>query len=139
MIADQPARRDVRDDAGLAAGAGAHLGELALALAELVDDDAGEFLVDVDRHLLDRLQPLAALLAEEHARPRDRQLEALAAHVLDQHAHLQLAAAGDLEGLAAGGVADLDRDVRLGLAHQPLADDPALHLVAVAAGQRASR
>ena len=43
---------------------------------------------------------------------RDRELEALAAHVLDQHAHLQLAAAGDLEGLAGGGVADPDRDVR---------------------------
>ena len=94
----------MRDDAGLAARAGAHLGELALALAELVDDDAGELLVDVDRHLLDRLQPLAALLAEQHPRPRHRELEALAAHVLDQHAHLQLAAAGDLEGVAAGGV-----------------------------------
>ena len=104
---------------------------------QLVDDDAGELLVDVDRHLLDRLEPLAALLAEQHARAADRELEALAAHVLDQHAHLQFAAAGDLEGVAAGGVGDADGDVGLGLAHQALADHAALHLVAVAAGERA--
>ena len=74
-------------------------------------------------------------LAEEDAGARDRQLEALAAHVLDQDAHLQLAAAGDLEGVAAGRVGDLDGDVRLGLLDQPLADDAGLDLAAVAPGE----
>jgi pilus assembly protein CpaB len=49
----------VEHKAGLAAAGRAHLGHLAPALAELVDDDAGEFLVDVDDGFLDRLQTLA--------------------------------------------------------------------------------
>ena len=96
-------------------------------------------VVDVDHHFLDRLQPLAGLRIGlvDHARAADRDLEALAAHGLDQHAQLQFAAAGDLEGVLLGGLGDLDGDVGLGLAQQALADHPALHLVAVAAGQRA--
>ena len=60
----------------------------------------------------------------QHARPADRQLEALAAHGLDQHRQLQLAAAGDLEGVAARRRAHPDRDIALGLAQQSVADLP---------------
>ena len=49
--------------------------------------------------------PVVGIGLEQHARARDRQLEALAAHRLDQHAELQLAAAGDLEGILLGALA----------------------------------
>jgi hypothetical protein len=56
---------------------------------------APEFLVDVDDDFLDRLEPLAGFFVrlEDDRGPRHRQLEALAAHGLDQDAKLQLAAA----------------------------------------------
>src|SRR4029078_10327888 len=73
-------------------------------------------------------------IAEQHARAADRQLEALAAEGLDQHAELQLSAAGDLENVIVPRQAQADGDVRLGLALQPIADHPALHLVAITAG-----
>ena len=72
---------------------------------------------------------------EQHARPADRQLEAFAAHGFDEHAQLQFAAACDFERTFAG-IADVDRDIAFGFAHQAIADDAALHLVAFAAGQR---
>src|SRR4030095_8291598 len=71
------------------------------------------------------------------ARAADRQFEAFAAERLDQHAELELAAAGDFEGVAALSLADVNGDVALGLALQPVADDAALDLVAVLAGERA--
>ena len=45
-----------------------------------------------------------------------RQLEALAAHLLDEDRELELAAAADLEGVAGLGRMDLDRDVAEDLA-----------------------
>ena len=88
-----------KSQAQLAAARGPHLLHLGLAAAHLVDDDAGEFLVDIDHHLLDRLEPPAGrrIALEQHARARDRHLVAFAPHRLDQHAELQFAAAGDLE------------------------------------------
>ena len=138
MIADQAARGHVRHDPGLAGAGLLHLHQLALAGAgDLLDHGAGIGVVDVDRDLLHRLQPLAVPLPEQDLRAGDRELEPLAAHVLDQDAHLQLAASRDLEGLAARRVGDLDGDVRLRLAHQALSDHAGLHLLAVAARERA--
>ena len=51
------------------------------------------------RDALVRLVGLAVDLAQEHLRAAHLQLEALAAHLLDEHRELQLAAAPDLEGL----------------------------------------
>ena len=75
--------------------------QVAAALGQLLHDDAGMLLVDVDDDLLDRLQPLAGvgIDLEHHARARDGQLEAFAAHGLDQDAELQFAAAGHLVGI----------------------------------------
>ena len=56
---------------------------------------------------------------EQHLRARDLQLEALAAHLLDEHGQLELAAAADLERLGGLGGQDLDRDVAEDLAVQP--------------------
>ena len=58
---------------------------------------ADELGRDVDRDPLVRLVRLAIDLVQQHLGPRHLQLEALAAHLLDQHRQLQLAPAADLE------------------------------------------
>ena len=94
-------------------------------------------VVDVDDHFLDRLELLAVLLADDDARPTDGQLETLAAHVFDQHGQLEFATAGDFEAVGLAAFGDADGDIALGFTQQAIADDTALHLVALAAGERA--
>jgi hypothetical protein len=58
-------------------------------------------VVDVDDDFLDRLQLCRLSSVLEHdARAADGEFEAFAAHVLDQNAQLQFAAAGDFEASA---------------------------------------
>src|SRR5262249_46856943 len=113
LIADETAGRRQERESLLAAAGGPHLPELALPTRDLVDHDARELLVDVDHHLLDGLEALAGLGIglEEHAGPRDRELEALAPHGLDEDAELQLAAARDLDGVLLLAFANSDRDI----------------------------
>src|SRR5258708_5432280 len=59
VIADESARRAMKDHAGLAGAGRPHVSELAAALGELLDHDPGIGIVDVDHHLLDRLQSFA--------------------------------------------------------------------------------
>ena len=73
-----------------------HLLEPALAQREQLRDHADVVVGHVDRQPLDRLVRLAVDLAREHLRLADGELEALAAHQLDEHGELQLAAALDL-------------------------------------------
>src|SRR4029453_19484762 len=73
-------------------------------------------------------------VAEKNARAADRQLEAFATERLDENAELKLAAAGDLEAVIVGGGRDSDRDIAFRFPLEAVADDPALHLVAVSAG-----
>ena len=54
--------------------------------------------------------------AHQHPRAADGELEALAAHGLDQHRELKLATAGDLEGAVVRHAVHLDRDIALGFA-----------------------
>jgi hypothetical protein len=75
-------------------------------------------------------------VVEDDARLRHRELVALAAHVLEQDREVQLAAAGDLEDALLGGVAHAQRDVRLQLAVEPVADLPAGDELAFATGER---
>src|SRR5262249_54805218 len=136
VIADQAAGRHLHGEPRLAAARRPHVRKFAASLADFLDDDAGELLVDVNLHLFDRLQPLAGgrIGLEDHARPPDRELVALAPHRLDQHRELQLAAARHLEGVLPFGLAHPDRHVALGFALQPRPDDAARHLVALLAG-----
>ncbi len=138
LIADEAARRRVEDDPHLAAAGGTHVLHLGLALRQFVDHHAGIFLVEVDLHFLDRLQALAGdrIGLEQHARARDRHLETLAPHLLDQHAELQLAAARDLDRILVLRFGDADRDIALGLALQALDDHARRDLGALAPGQR---
>ena len=115
-----------------------HLDEVALARAgDLLDHGAGILVIHVDGDFLDRFQRVLAVIAQQNLGAADRQLEPFAAHVLDQDAHLQFAPARDFEGLAAGRVGHADRHVGLGFLQQALTDHAGLHLLAVAAGQRA--
>ena len=65
----------------------------------------------------------------------DRQLVALAAHLLDQHRQLELAAAAHLEGVAGVGRMDLDRDVAQDLALEAGLDLARRDVLAVAAAE----
>jgi hypothetical protein len=64
-------------------------------------------------------------LLDDHARPRHGHFVAFAAHVLEQHAEMQLAAAEHHELVRIGGRLDAQRHVVDGLAVQALADLPA--------------
>ncbi len=77
------------------------------------------------------------MAAGQDAGTADGELEALAAHLLDQHAELEFAAARDLERLGLVAVGHLDGDVALGLPEQAVADLAGGDLLAFAAGQRA--
>ena len=109
--ADQPARRNPELEPHAAAAVVHHLRHHALALADLRDDDALMILRHVDDQLFDRLDHLAVDRLGDDVGTRDLQLEAFAAHHLDQNRQLQLAAADDLHLLGRVGRLEADRDV----------------------------
>ena len=138
VIADQRPRGREKHEPLLAGAGRAHLDQLGAAPAQLLDHRSCERLVDVDHDLLDRLERLAgrgSVRSSTRGRPID-ELVALAAHGLDQHRELQLAATGDLEAVARLRLAHPDRDVALGLAPQPLPDQARGDVAAVVAGER---
>src|SRR4051794_30038702 len=108
VIADEAAAGRAERQPGFAAARWAHVGHLALAQRHLVDDGAGEFVVDVDDDGFIRLFTGAysgriwGAVAEQDARAADAELEALAAQGLDEHAQLELATARDLEAVMVG-------------------------------------
>ena len=138
VIADQAARRGDEGEPRLAAARGAHVLEASATLGDGLDHHAGEVVVHIDDHILIGLQGLAGrrVLAGEHPGAAHGKLEAFAAHGLDEHAQLQLAAPRDLEAPAALDLADMDGDIALGLGEQAGADHPRGHLVAFAPGHR---
>ena len=136
LVADEAAGGHGELDAH-AAGAGIVAVEhLALALVELVRDHAHEVLVAVHVEMLDGLEygPALVLLQDDFGTPHG-ELEALAAHGLDEDGQLELAPALDQEGVVASGVLDAYGHVAQGLLGQTLLDDAALEELALAAGQ----
>ena len=77
----------------------------------------------------------SARVVEDHLRAADRELVALAAHLLDEDGQLELAAAADLERVAGLGGVDLDRDVAEDLAVQAGLDLARRDVLAVAAAE----
>ena len=96
----------------------------ALAQGEQLGDDAEVLLGHVDRHPVDRLVDLAVDLAGQHLGLADGELEALAAHHLDEHGELQLAPALHLPGVGPLGRQDPDADVADQLLVEPALDQP---------------
>ena len=78
-----------------------------------------------------------SVAAGDHLRPRDAELEALAAHLLDEDGEVQLAAAADLDAVRAAEVLHAERDVDAQLALQPVLDLAQRRGAAVLAGERA--
>ena len=99
-----------------------HLLHAALAQGEQLRQHADVLLGRVDREPLDRLVHLAVDLARHDLRLADRELEALAAHELDEHRQLQLAAALHLPGVRPLGREHAERDVADQLGVEPALD-----------------
>lgn len=145
-VSNQATRRHVHDDLhpalfGISALVALHL---ALAQREFLHDAARILLPDRHRALLDGLEPLALLLAlliglgaGDHDRlgRADAQLEALAAERLEQDTEVQHAAPAQLERLGGGAGEHGERDVRLGLFVDAVANHLRGELRAFAAGK----
>ena len=112
-----------------------HLDQLALAGRQQLGDGAHELLGDVDGEPLDRLVQLAVDLLGDDLGLAHGELEALAAHDLDQDGQLQLAAALDLPGVGPIGVEHAQRHVADQLLVEPGLDQSGGDLLAVAAGE----
>ena len=109
--ADQAARGDDEvhpDPAGAVVGHALHA---ALAGREELGDRAEVLLGGVDGEPLEGLVHLAVDLAGDDLRLADGELEALAAHLLDEDRQRQLAAALDLPGVGTLGRQDAQRHV----------------------------
>ena len=109
--ADEPAARALERDDRAAGIAGAQVGDATLARRELLGDGADVLVGNVAHAALLRLEPLAVDFLGDDLGPADLQLVALAAHRLDEHGQLQLAAAGDLDDVGRAGLEQLDRHV----------------------------
>src|SRR5205085_12292374 len=93
-----------------------------LAEREQLRHDADILLRHVDRDALHRLAALAVDLLRQHLRLADGQLEALAAHQLDEHRELQLAAPLYLPRVRPRPRQDTQGDVADELLLEPAAD-----------------
>src|SRR3546814_19422995 len=82
--------------------------------SEVCVSDLRMFVVDVDDDGFIRFGALAGLvLAIKDARAADAELKAFAAHRLDEHAELQLAAARDFEAVLVGAFGDSSEERRV--------------------------
>ena len=113
-----------------------HLLEPALAQREQLRDDAEELLGDVDGDALDRLVHLAVDLAGDDLGLADGELEALAAHHLDEHRELQLAAALHLPRVGPLGRQHAQRHVADELGVEAVLHEARGELVALLPGER---
>jgi hypothetical protein len=134
--ADEPARGD--DDVH-ADPAGAVVDErfrAPLSQREELGEDAEVLLGRVDRDALHGLVQDALDLARDDLRLADGELEALAAHLLDEDGELQLAAALHLPCVRRLGGEDAERDVPDELGAQASLDEARRQLVAREPGER---
>ncbi|KCB28214.1 hypothetical protein L543_2719 [Bordetella hinzii L60] len=138
LEADQATRRDDVFQAGAAAAIGLHVLQVAAAAAQLFHYPALVRIFDIHRQGFERLALHAVDFLEHHARARDGQLIAFAAHGFKQDGQVQFAAARDFEHRVVAGVAHAQRHVGLELSLQAVAQLAAGHELAFAAGQRRS-
>ena len=113
-----------------------HPHEGGLAAGGKLDGGAHELLGNLDGELLDRLAALAADGLVQHLGLAHLQLEALAAHRLDEHRQVQDAAAVDDEGIGVQAGLDAEGEVLLELLLQAFLDVAGGHELAVLAEER---
>ena len=135
-VAHDAARRDLELEMRRAAVARAHVDELRLARAELLHNRADVAVRHLDHQKLDRLVFLAVDLLVDDVRAGNLEFVILAAHLLDEDREVQLAAAGNLEGVGRVRLLDAHRDVRLDLLEQAVADVARGDVLALAARKR---
>ena len=81
-----------------------HVGDFALARAELLHDDADEFFWHIDREMLHRFHQLAIDALGDDLRLADHEFVTFAAHHLDEDGKLQFAAAQHFERIGCAGI-----------------------------------
>jgi len=113
-----------------------HLLEASLPQCQQLRDHADVLLRHVDGEALDGLVHLAVDLARDDHGLADGELEALAAHQLDEHRELQLPAPLHLPRVGSLGGEHPQRDVADDLLLEPSLDQPRGQPVAVLTGQR---
>ena len=138
LEADQAARGDDglhRDAVRLVL----HVDDVGFARGEDLQDVAEVFVrnIDVERSRAVRADVPSSSRLEDDLGPRDEDLEAFAAHLLDENGDLHFAARLDFEMAGGVGVGDLEGDVGARLADEPLADLARGEQLAFAAGERA--
>ncbi len=133
---DQAAGGDQVVEADPAGAVVDHLGQLAPAGTHHLGDGADVLLGDVDGQALDGLVEDPVDLPGHHLGLAHGQLEALAAHDLDQHGQGQLAPALDLPGVGALGVQHPQRHVADQLGVEAVLEQAGGDLAALLAGQR---
>jgi hypothetical protein len=129
--ADERAAGDLEDEVGDVGPRGSILtiSPLRSPTSCITEPTAG--VGAVDDELLERLVHHAVDLLEDHLGLADGELEALAAHGLDQDAQVQDAAPRDDELVGAAPRLDAQRDVVLELLLEPVADLPARDVLAL--------
>ena len=105
-------------------------------LDDFLDDRALVLGGDINGELLERLKLFPVLFVQNDLRLRDLELEALAAHLLDQHRELQLAPTSHLEGIRRLGGRNLDGHVAEHLPVEPRLELAAGQVLPVATGER---
>ena len=110
-----------------------HAHQRALAARGDLDGGAHKLLRHLDGEVLDRLAALAADGLVQHLGLADLQLEALAAHGLDEHREVQHTAAVDHEGIGRQARLHAQREVLLQLLVQALLEVARGHELAVLA------
>jgi hypothetical protein len=133
---DQAARGNPELEADASAAVVDHLGHRAFAFAHLRDHDALVILGDVDDKLLDRLNGLPVHFFRHDVGPRHLELEAFAAHHLDQNRQLQLTTADHLHLLWRVGRLDANGHVADQLAVQPILELTGGDVLTLTAGHR---
>lgn len=101
---------------------GEHVRHHGFAPAERFNRGAGVRFGNVDDDVLDGFPTLAVTLRYDHLRLGDGQLVAFTPHRFDQDREMEFAAAPHFEGVGRSGLGNPQRDVRLQLAHQTLAN-----------------
>ena len=137
MIADETAGGNFKLETGIPVVGSAHVHEDALALGKLADDGAGVLLGDVNVALLNGLELLALFIVlVNNFRLADCKFVALAAHHFDENGEMQLASSGNLEGIGGIRVFDAERDIRVELAVETVAQMTGGYIFALTACER---